>query len=109
MFICLYFYTLSAIRVLSSFGELCIMRAAAENSFARVLNHMGERIYCHPQKDCFVLSELFRMATQVGRLKPGSKTVQLYVRLSMRPLGMRGEFNKLPDFFVQAFKIIVDS
>ena len=38
----LHFYTLSATRVLNSFEELCIMRAAAENSFARVLNHGGE-------------------------------------------------------------------
>ena len=32
------FYNLSDTRVLNSFEELCIMRAAAENSFARVLN-----------------------------------------------------------------------
>ena len=32
------FYTLSATRVLNSFEELCIMLAAAENSFARELN-----------------------------------------------------------------------
>ena len=37
----LHFYTLSATRVLNSFGELCIMQAAAENSFARVLNPHG--------------------------------------------------------------------
>ena len=39
--VCLHFYTLSATRVLNSFEELCIMRAAAENSFARVLNLHG--------------------------------------------------------------------
>ena len=39
--VCLHFYTLSATRVLNSFEELCIMRAAAENSFARVLNPHG--------------------------------------------------------------------
>ena len=37
----LHFYTLSATRVLNSFEELCIMRAAAENSFTRVLNPHG--------------------------------------------------------------------
>ena len=39
-------------------------------------------IYCHPQTDCFVLSELFSVARHAGRSKPGSKPVQLYVRLS---------------------------
>ena len=39
--VCLHFYTLSATRVLNSFEQLCIMRAAAENSFARVLNPHG--------------------------------------------------------------------
>ena len=32
--------------------------------------------------DCFVLSELFSVARHAGRSKPGSKPVQLYVRLS---------------------------
>ena len=35
------FKTLSATRVLNSFEELCIMRAAAENSFAQGLNPHG--------------------------------------------------------------------
>ena len=39
--VCLHFYTLSATRVLNSFEELYIMRVAAENSFARVLNSHG--------------------------------------------------------------------
>ena len=43
-------------------------------------------IYSHPQTDCFVLSELFRVARHAGRLKPGSIPVQLYVRLCFRPL-----------------------
>ena len=46
-------------------------------------------IYCHPQKDCFVVSQLFRVARNVGRLKLGSKPVQLYVRLTIRPLGQQ--------------------
>ena len=46
-------------------------------------------IYRHPQTDCFVLSELFSVAKQVGRSKPGSKPIQLYVRLSLRPLGQQ--------------------
>ena len=44
---------------------------------------MGERIYCHPQTDYFILSELFRVARHVGCSKPGSKPIQLYVRLSL--------------------------
>ena len=35
------FYTLPDTRVLNSFEELCIMRAAAVNSFARMLNPHG--------------------------------------------------------------------
>ena len=41
-------------------------------------------MYCHPKVDCFVLSELFRVARHVGRWKPGSKPIQLYVRPSLR-------------------------
>ena len=48
-------------------------------------------IYCHPQTDCFVLSELFTVARHAGRSKPGSKPVQLYVRLSFRPLGHQAD------------------
>ena len=46
-------------------------------------------IYCHPQTDCFVLSELFSVARHVERLKLGLKPIQLYVRLSLRPLGQQ--------------------
>ena len=76
------------------------------------------------------------MAKHAGRSKPGSKPVQLYVRLFFRPLVhladhvgkgnfkvfsfletaaaaaaaafVRNAFNKFPDFFVQAFKIVAD-
>ena len=43
-------------------------------------------IYSHPQTDCFILSELFSVARHAGRSKPGSKPIQLYVRLCFRPL-----------------------
>ena len=46
-------------------------------------------IYCQPQTDCFIVSQLFSVARHVGRLKLGSKTTQLYVRLSIRPLGQQ--------------------
>ena len=49
-------------------------------------------IYCHPQTDCFVLSELFSVARHTGRSKPGSKPIQLYVRLSLRPLGQQADY-----------------
>ena len=45
----------------------------------------------HPQTDCFVLSELFIVARHAGRSKPGSKPVQLYVRLNLRPLGHQAD------------------
>ena len=38
-------------------------------------------IYSHPQTDCFVLSELFSVARHAGSSKPGSKPVQLDVKL----------------------------
>ena len=44
-------------------------------------------IHCHPQTDCFVLSELFSVARHAGRSKPGSKPVQLYVRQGLGPVG----------------------
>ena len=47
------------------------------------------RIYCHPQTDCFVVSQLFSVARHGGRLKLESKPARLYVRLSIRPLGQQ--------------------
>ena len=46
-------------------------------------------IYCHPQTDCFVVSQLFSVAIHVGRLKLGSKPAQLYVRLSIIQLSQQ--------------------
>ena len=42
-------------------------------------------IYCHPQ----TVSLYHSVARHVGRLKLGSKAAQLYVRLSIRPLGQQ--------------------
>ena len=39
--------------------------------------------------DCFILSELFSVARHIGRSKVGSKPIQLYIRLSLRPLGQQ--------------------
>ena len=55
-------------------------------------------IYCHRQTDCFVLSELFSVARLVGRSKLGSKPIQLYVRLSLRPLGQQAYHVWLREF-----------
>ena len=51
--------------------------------------HTHTYIYCHPQTDCFIVSQLFSVARHVGCLKLESKPTQLYVRLSIRPLGQR--------------------
>ena len=55
-------------------------------------------IYSHPQTDCFVLSELFSVARQVTRSKTVSKPIQLYVRLSLRPLGQQAYHVWLREF-----------
>ena len=49
-------------------------------------------IYCHPQTDCFILSELFSVARHAGRSKLGSKPVQLYIRLSFGPVGHQADY-----------------
>ena len=43
-------------------------------------------IHCHPQIDCFVVSQLFSVAIHVGRLKLGSKR---YVKRRIRPLSQQ--------------------
>ena len=55
----------------------------SEHSHARIY------IYCHPHTDCFVKSQPFSVARHVGRLKLGSKSTQLYVRLSITPLSQQ--------------------
>ena len=55
------------------------------------ISYIHKHIYCHPQPDYFVLSELFSVARYAGGSKPGSKPVQLYVRLSLRPLGHQAD------------------
>ena len=49
-------------------------------------------MYCHPQTDCFIVSQLFSVARHVRRLKLGSKPAQLYVRLSIRLLGQQAYY-----------------
>ena len=47
------------------------------------MKYIQSYIYSHPQVDCFVPSELFSVARHAVRSKPGSKPIQLYVRLSL--------------------------
>ena len=44
---------------------------------------------CHPQTDCFVVSQLFSVIRHVGRFKLELKPAQLYVRLSILPLNQQ--------------------
>ena len=67
----------------------CINKHSHTHSHTHKYIYIYIYIYCHPETDCFVLSELFSVARHVGRSKPGSKPIQLYVRLSLRPLGQQ--------------------
>ena len=40
-------------------------------------------IYCHPQTNCFIVSQLFSVARLAGCFKLGSKPPQLYIRFSI--------------------------
>ena len=46
-------------------------------------------IYCHPQRDCFFVSQLFSLARHVGCLKLGSKPAWFYVGLSIITLSQQ--------------------
>ena len=67
-------YQLPECSILSKNFALCEWRPKI--SSPECSTPMGERIYCHLQTDCFVLSELFSMAKYVGRSKLGSKPIQ---------------------------------
>ena len=51
----LLYFALSDNEVLNSLEELCITRVTTINSFTNP-PPVGERIYCQPQTDCFVVS-----------------------------------------------------
>ena len=70
-----------------------------------ICHQRSEYIYIcsHPQTDCFVLSELFSVARHAGRSKPGSKPVQLYVRLCFRPHDHQADHVGLGNFKVFLF------
>ena len=57
-------YRLPECSILSKSFALCVRRPKIP--LPESSTPMGERIYCHPQTDCFVLSELFSVARHVG-------------------------------------------
>ena len=60
-----------------------------QNRYSSKYMYIYIYIYCHPQTDCFVLSELFSVARHTRCSKPGSKPIHLYVRLNLRPIGQQ--------------------
>ena len=46
-------------------------------------------MYMSSTERLFLVSQLFSVARHVGRLKLGLKPTQLYIRLSIRPLGQQ--------------------
>ena len=49
-------------------------------------------IYSRPQKDCFIVSQLFSVARHARCFKFESKPAQLYVRLSILPLSYKATY-----------------
>ena len=62
------------------------MRQKATCPTANIYIYIYIYIYCHPQIDCFVVSQLFSVARHAGCFKVKLKPAQLYVRLSILPL-----------------------
>ena len=87
----------------SDFHMIDILSIAVHDFASRILMSFSVDETLHPQTDCFVLSELFSVARHVGRSKPGSKPIQLYVRLSLRPLDQKSDLiDKMKRSFFQA-------
>ena len=76
------------LRVVANEKGVFRLPSAMVTNFTYIYIYIYIYIY-HPQTDCFVLSELLNVARNVGGLKPGSKTVQVDDRLSIRPLGQQ--------------------
>ena len=88
-FVCLHFipYRIPECSIRSKSFSLC--EKQPKIPWPECSTPMGERIYCHPQTDCFVESQLFSVAWHVERLKLGSKPTQFYVRLSITPISQQ--------------------
>ena len=54
-------------------------------------------IYCHPQADWFVVSQLYCVARHAGRFKLGPKPTELYTGLCIKPLSHFGYIGPLRD------------
>ena len=75
-YICfVYVYPLNGYRELNSFEEPCFTLVVTITFLARELNPtgIGEHIYCHPQRDCFIVSQNFSVARHARFTKLGSK------------------------------------
>ena len=57
--------------------------------------HTHTHIYCLPQTDCFVVSQLFSVGRHIGRLKLGLNPVQLCLWLSIIPLSQQANHVRL--------------
>ena len=73
-----------------SFKHVLSIKVAIRKKSGNLFNDPRIYIYSYPQTDCFFLSELFSVARHAGCSKPGSKPVQLYVRLSFKPTLAKG-------------------
>ena len=59
-------------------------------SIIYIIHYVYKYNVLYIQTDYFIVSQLLNMARHIGRLKQGSKPAQLYVRLSILPLGQQG-------------------
>ena len=82
----------AALPIFVHVGIIIIIMSRCKYSHTIIHIYIYIYIYCHPQTDCFVLSELFSVARHAGRSKLGSKPVQLYVRLSSGPVGHQADY-----------------
>ena len=58
----------------AQFVRRALHYASGSRKFLRQsAQHPWGRVYCHPQTECFVVSQHFSVARHVGRLKLGSK------------------------------------
>ena len=66
-----------------------VMRNVVVNIYLYIYVCVCVCVWCHPQTDSFVVSQLFSVARHAGRFKLGLKPAQLYVRLSIIPLSQQ--------------------
>ena len=101
MYVCIYIY-IYIYGCIWIYKYMCIYIYVCIYIYIYIQLYICIYIYSHPQTDCFVLSELFSVARHAGRLKPESKPVQLYVRLSFRPLDHQADQGNFLRYFILA-------